>query len=153
MASRDWLRTVIATLLGYSSIINAQSPPGAIPPAQTLVPETTAANGPLLGSERIQLTDAIIDRIASNEATSSIANLFAFDHNGTTVNRNTACKTFPGDALWPSQSNWDIFDALLNDGLVPTVPIASPCYNSKWGAKDIAKCNNVVNNFTKYPLQ
>ena len=154
MTLRLWVRAVVPLLPCFLPTISAQSASGAISPARTTIPETTAANGPLLESERIQLTDAVIDRISNDKAASSIADLVAFEHNGMAVNRNfTDCKTYPGDDLWPSKSKWNIFDALLDDGLVPTVPIASPCYDSKWGAKDPAKCNNVVSDFGKYPIQ
>ncbi|KAF1852164.1 uncharacterized protein K460DRAFT_392285 [Cucurbitaria berberidis CBS 394.84] len=152
MALRHWLQA-FTTLPCFFPTIGAQSSPGIIPPAQVIIPETTAANGPLLELERVQLTNAVIDRIANENVTSSIADLVGFDHNGTTVDHNfTACKMFPGDALWPSQSHLNVFDALLNDGLVPTVPIASPCYDSNWGPKDVAKCNSVVSSFTKFPI-
>lgn len=38
----------------------------------TTVPQTLAANAPLLGVERIQLTDAVNERIANDKSTSDI---------------------------------------------------------------------------------
>lgn len=127
-------------------VITAQS----IAPAHTIAPTKTAANVPLLPVETLQFTDAVLERIAKGNATAQLANVFAFDSNSTTPGRNfTACKTFPGDAFWPSASNWETFNALLNSGLVPTVPIGAPCYNSQWGQKDIARCNAIVSAFTR----
>lgn len=135
-------------------LVNSQPAVRAIPPAYTIVPETTAANGPLLESERAQLTDAVLDQIAKHPSVSPVIDFVAFERNETAVKRNfTACKTFPGDALWPAQPSWDIFDELLDGALLPTVPIASPCYDSNWGPKDAIKCNDVVKKFTKFPLQ
>lgn len=154
MALPHWFWVVFALLPCLCPTASAQPSTSAIQPARTTVPEAVAANSPLLDSERIQLTEAVIDRIKNDSVASSIADVVAFGHNGTTMKQNfTNCKTYPGDVLWPSQSEWDIFNALLDDGLIPTVPVASTCYDSKWRPKDVAKCNHVVSDFTKYPIQ
>lgn len=38
------------------------------------------------------------------------------------------CKTYPGDAEWPSKGQWQDFDATLGGALVKPRPISAPCY-------------------------
>ena len=114
------------------AFLNIRSSAFSIAPALTFVPETSAANVQLFKSERIQLKDDIVDSIARHQYTAYLADLIAFDSNNTQKKWNfTSCKTYPDDALWPLDSVWDDFDALLDGGLIPTVPIASPCYNTR----------------------
>ncbi|KAI1866703.1 uncharacterized protein JN550_007556 [Neoarthrinium moseri] len=56
------------------------------------------------------------------------------------------CRTFPGEADWPSDQEWDSFDDLLGGALIPTVPIGAPCYQN-WGVFDKEKCAAVTKNF------
>lgn len=142
MTPRVVLRSLVALSPILLSLVNSQSAP-----AQTTVPETTAANAPLLDAERIELTDAVIERIANEQVTSSVAENLVFESDSTVSRNFSSCKTYPGDALWPSATFWDVLDTLLNNSLIPTVPISSPCYDSKWGSKDAAKCSTVINTF------
>jgi hypothetical protein len=71
-----------------------------------------------------------------------------------------SCKVFPGDRDWPSEKLWRSLDGFLGaDGkstarkLIPTVPIAAPCYDTEWGKKDPATCANIAGNFTNAALQ
>jgi hypothetical protein len=121
-----------------------------IEPATFRVADELAAGASLQVSELLQLNDDVVARIATDEATRSVADLFAFDR--TTTNRSTdwsqPCRTFPGDPGWPSQTTWEVLNALLGGALIPTVPIASSCYDTEWGKKDSAQCTNVISNFT-----
>jgi hypothetical protein len=134
------------------SIAHSQSSVTSLEPAATVVPETTAAGAPLLKAETIQLTKAVVKRLEKDEPTADIANLFAF---GETAKKRASpqCKTYPGDKLWPEDRTWDIFNLLLADSLIPTVPISAPCYDSQWGPKNHARCNEIVNTFTQAPTQ
>ncbi|KAI6362794.1 hypothetical protein MCOR25_006116 [Pyricularia grisea] len=120
-------------------------------PAVTTVAETEAAGAPLQSAEVRQLTDEVIDRIASNEVTSDYAQYFTFDVNAVNATGSlvaTACKVFPGDKDWPIDNVWDVFDALLGKALIPTKPLGSPCYDSRWGPRDEAECFNIITNLT-----
>jgi hypothetical protein len=74
-----------------------------------------------------------------------------------------ACRVFPGDPDWPSDTAWRTLDGFLGpnpvDGepmarsLIPTVPIAASCYDTPWGKKDAEKCASVVDNFTNATFQ
>ena len=142
-------------LLFWSAVVAAQADSmSPIDPAATSVPDVFISGAPLQTAETLQLSDAVISRIARDEATKDYAEYFAFE-NSTVDNaaldhrRSSApCKTFPGDLTWPIKTVWDIFDALLGKALIPTVPIASSCYNTRWGKKDSTQCANVVSNFT-----
>jgi hypothetical protein len=123
-------------------------------PAATSVPVTAPAGAALQEAETLQLTDSVIERLVSDKATAEYAEYFAFD-NSSVANpararraASAACKTFPGDAAWPKKTVWNIFDVLLGGALIPTKPVASSCYDSKWGRKDSAQCKDVSTNWT-----
>jgi hypothetical protein len=125
-----------------------------VEPAATFVPATPVAGARLQEAETLQLTDAVIERLVTEQGVSEYAEYFAFDDSTAASDarvRRTAsasCKTFPGDSEWPKEIVWDIFNVLLGGALIPTKPIAASCYDSKWGKKDGAKCTEVANKFT-----
>ena len=138
------------TLLFWPATVAAQPASLSIDPAATSIPYDAFSGAPLQAAETLQLSDAVISHIASDKATKEHAHYFAFD-DSTIENaaRSLApCKTFPGDPTWPIKQVWDVFDALLGGALIPTVPIASSCYDTKWGKKDTIECASVVSNFT-----
>src|SRR5690606_32588724 len=58
------------------------------------------------------------------------------------------CRSFPGDESWPSSDVWDTFDEVLGKGaLIPTVPLAAPCYES-WEVYDEETCSSIQENFS-----
>lgn len=38
------------------------------------------------------------------------------------------CKTYPGDTDWPSEVQWQDFNATLEGALIKPTPISAPCY-------------------------
>lgn len=101
---------------------------------------TVTANAEnLLDFETVQLLDSDLEYL--NDTLSAI---FSFD-DVTVANisaRSTAgCKTFPGDAAWPSTLIWTVFDILLGGALIETVPIAAPCYKGKYYVRSISMIN------------
>jgi hypothetical protein len=104
----------------------------------------------LFAYEKKQLTDEAIAQLSSEEQ-----KLFGFDDsavNSGLFRRSGECKTYPGDDTWPSEETWDKFDALTDGSLIPTVPLAAPCY-SNWGVYDSAKCAAIAAKFTDPYLQ
>lgn len=96
----------------------------------------------LLHSEAFQLTDAVLANLTALHL--SNISLFGFgDDSASTTNRRPissgTCKTYPGDALWPSDDLWDIFDFLLGGALIKTKPVASPCYD-EFGNYNESQC-------------
>jgi hypothetical protein len=137
----------LATLAQISTHVDVE-------PAATSVPITSAAGAPLQAAETLQLTDEVVERLGSEEATSEFAKYFTFEDDDVSSGiqarhaSSASCKTFPGDAAWPQDSVWEIFNVLLGGALIPTKPVAASCYDSPWGKKDAAMCSDVINNFT-----
>lgn len=52
------------------------------------------------------------------------------------------CKVFPGDANWPSESEWARLNASINGVLLKPKPAASPCYPGP--DHDQARCQFLV---------
>ena len=50
------------------------------------------------------------------------------------------CRCFPGDACWPTPSEWTALNQSLNGKLVATVPLASPCHDDDFGPFDAQRC-------------
>jgi len=108
----------------------------------------------LFATETVQLTD----EIAANLSSINLANasLFAFDTNETSVGESSTssrCKVFPGDAAWPSPLTWWIFDLLLGNRLIKTIPLAAPCYNDWPAVENAAECTYISNDWTNSTLQ
>ena len=142
-----WTLCPVAILGQYSSLSDVE-------PAATFVPLTSPAGAPLQEAEKLQLTNAVIQRLSVEDAISEHVEYFAFDDSNAASGErrrratSASCKTFPGDSEWPRDTIWDIFNALLGGALLPTKPAATSCYDSKWGKKDAAKCADVTSNFT-----
>lgn len=147
-ASRSGALTITLTLV---LAVNGQSSTGAVTAAQVLVDSPSTS---LLDAETLQFNDAVFERIANHNATSEFADFFSFESDGKLAKRQSSlCKTYPGDLLWPSKLVWDIFDLLLGRRLLATEPIASSCYDSTWGDKNLTECNALVGRFTKATTQ
>jgi len=146
--------TCFLLLISPAAILGQSSSLPDVEPAAAFVPAASPAGAPLQEAERLQLTDAVIERLTTEEGVSEYVEYFAFDDSTAAsdvrVRRaaSASCKTFPGDSEWPQEFVWDVFNALLGGALIPTKPIAAPCYDTQWGKKDSAKCTDIANNFT-----
>ncbi len=58
-----------------------------------------------------------------------------------------SCKVFPGDAAWPSQLTWAVFNLLTGGALIKTVPIGAVCYPNS-GVYDAQKCAAVIDKWS-----
>jgi len=99
-------------------------------------------------SPRFQWEDAQL----TEAAVTADSALFGFD-DGDASSKNPnprprppKCKVFPGDAAWPPQTAWNLFNQTLGGALIKTVPLAAPCYNN-WPQRDAAKCQRVIDNW------
>lgn len=104
---------------------------------------------PLFEYETTSLTKERLEDLLAEAGISDDAPLFAFDDGTQKTNPGSsrpACKVFPGDAEWPSQSTWHNFDELLGGALIETVPVAAPCYNNL-GVYDAERCAAVRDSF------
>ncbi|KAK5994153.1 VAO-type flavoprotein oxidase [Cladobotryum mycophilum] len=98
------------------------------------------AGVPLFKYETEHLTEDILRRIPVE-----FAHLFAFNTTSPIL-RQGECKPLPGDANWPSQSEWRVLNATLGGALISTVPVAAPCYHN-WGVYDADKCAALTSNW------
>jgi len=56
-------------------------------------------------------------------------------------NTPSVCRTFPGDANWPSASEWKAFNRTVEGRLIANIPMASVCHNSEFGPYNEEECN------------
>ncbi|KAK4161600.1 6-hydroxy-D-nicotine oxidase [Cladorrhinum sp. PSN259] len=112
--------------------------------------EQNPARQPLFSWEQRPLTAESLANAVKDTNTGDHADLFAFG-NGSPPNpdrlKSGACKVFPGDAQWPSQSTWDAFNKVLGGALIRTVPLVAPCYQNT-GLYDADKCAAITGNYT-----
>lgn len=131
---------LIANLLVVASVVSS------LDPAVTFIPaESTKADAPLFEYETKQLTDGVIAKLSAEDA-----KLFGFDDSAVAPSfkkRSGFCKIFPGDNDWPSQKTWDRFNELVDGALIPTIPLAAPCYRN-FGVYDPEKCAAIAKNDT-----
>ncbi|TGO10094.1 hypothetical protein BTUL_0144g00080 [Botrytis tulipae] len=100
----------------------------------------------LFDFETIQLKTSDLAQLnASMQALFTFGNASSVDASNIASSRS-ACKVFPGDADWPADDVWDIFNDLLGGALIKTAPIASSCYND-WNY-NADKCAFVTDNWS-----
>ena len=64
-----------------------------------------------------------------------------FQH--TRDSNGTGCRCFPGDACWPTISEWTVFNQSIGGKLIATIPIASPCHDDAFGPFDLQECAKI----------
>ena len=145
------LHLICRAFLTVFSVVYAQpqSSYTAIEPAATTIPGESSSGAQLFKPETTQLTDEVIRRIDADQATAEYSKLFHFNDpsNNSSLPPSGFCKSFPGDSTWPSKEAWDVFDALSGGALIPTVPLAAPCYKN-WGIYSSERCAAVIANFS-----
>jgi hypothetical protein len=141
--------SAFAILASAQSISSSTS----LAPAATTVASSVSAALDLFPAESIQLTDAILADVTSILDNVNISSLFAFESNSSLTKRShPSCKLMPGDALWPSDRIWDIFDILLGRRLIKAAPLAAVCYPS-WPEYDADSCSTITANWLLSNLQ
>lgn len=114
-----------------------------------------AGKSPLFAYETNALTDDTLKDFLDTSGAATDATLFAFDDERVSSAdrlKSGACKVFPGDANWPSQDVWRVFDKLIGGALIETVPLAAPCYQNL-GVYSSEKCAVIHANWTNAYLQ
>lgn len=51
---------------------------------------------------------------------------------------SSACRCFPGDTCWPSESVWSQFNKTVEGQLIRTVPLGTPCHAPNYNATTCA---------------
>lgn len=122
--------------------------------ASTLAAAAEKVSGSDLAAESIQLTEAVISNLTELAVTN--ISLFGFANESVPESKRAVsageCRTFPGDASWPVDVVWKVFDLLTGGALIETVPLASPCYDS-WGNYDADTCAHITEQWTNSSLQ
>jgi hypothetical protein len=140
------------------AVVSTQGSLASIAPAAETVSNATPAKIPLFDSETIQLTDNVITELQNSSHSKEFASLFEFEDSSNStigarasrVRKALRCKTMPGDALYPNETAWSVFDELLGGALEKIVPIGSPCYkNSKYNNYDAEQCAALVRDYNK----
>jgi hypothetical protein len=68
----------------------------------------------------------------------------------TAATKDKTCKCFPGDACWPSEQEWNAFNATVGGRLIKTIPLGSPCHDPNY---DEALCEELASQWTFSPIQ
>lgn len=61
------------------------------------------------------------------------------------------CKTYPGDADWPSEGQWQGFNATLEGALIKPTPIPAPCYAGQ--QYDALSCTRIQQQWVNSSIQ
>ena len=153
------LKHLIALRVIYAALASAQSGSTVVsvsPAAETLTADVTPANLSLFDTEAIQLMNKVIAAIKEHTDYAEYASLVEFgdslkpttSERARRARRSSRCKTMPGDSLYPSESGWKVFNALLGGALEKIVPIGSACYKqSQYNNYDAVRCAELVQNF------
>ncbi|GFN20584.1 hypothetical protein AtubIFM55763_005690 [Aspergillus tubingensis] len=59
------------------------------------------------------------------------------------------CRCFPGDACWPSQSEWAQFNKTVDGRLIKTIPLGKPCHSPYYNA---SVCTSLKEQWTEPEL-
>lgn len=129
----------------------------AIAPAATTVSKDSPAGVELFDAETTQLTEQVLNDVNSHANGADLLALVGFGEDTDAAaaalsRRSGACKAFPGDENYPKPPVWSLFDLLLGEALIKTIPDAAPCYKSS-GVYDEVKCANITTRFTTADLQ
>lgn len=81
--------------------------------------------------------------------------VYTDQESNTTVSRRLVgdliCKILPSDRSWPTSIIWGLVNLLTGQGVIPTVPLAAPCYNGPY--YNAAKCADITARWTDSDLQ
>ena len=101
--------------------------------------------------ERKQLTDQGFQDLYGSSATSELTRLLDFDDGSDKTGKRLQsgeCREFPGSPSWPSQSAWAILNTALQGALIPTTPLAAPCFRGWASVYNEGKCTAIKNTFS-----
>ncbi|CAK43437.1 restculine oxidase precursor [Aspergillus niger] len=117
--------------------------------AAATVTTSPSAAPPLFPWEKVQLTENALARVDTALNNQSLSRIFAFGAGDSANNSGTpqhSCKVMPGDATWPTESTWNIFDQLLGGGLLKPAPLAASCYPD-WPEYNTEQCSEITSNW------
>ncbi|KAK0631177.1 hypothetical protein B0T17DRAFT_486958 [Bombardia bombarda] len=135
MATSAILKAITTLLAGLSLQLTL--------PVNAVTPSPSCASR--FDWENAQLTNAIVANLSKQQQPNNSSSYFDFGSDAKVA--RPACKTFPGDASWPSTQLWNSFNATVDGALIKTVPLAAPCYNN-WPQRDAAACQYVTEHWS-----
>lgn len=118
------------------------------PAVETVAADSTDLDVDYFLFESAQLTKEILTSLNLSEVS-----LFGFSNTTAATKGSVAtCKSLPGDAYWPSKTEWSFLDLLLDGALIQSIPAAAVCYRD-WPQYDAAKCASVTANWNSPQFQ
>jgi hypothetical protein len=146
--------SLLGVVLVYASSSSQATP---LAPAFETKSATSEAGAPLFFHEQVQLTQVVVNNLATQVGNATAALFqFASSNDSDPILRSRSsekCKLLPGDLLWPTDFIWDIFDLLLGRALIKTVPLASPCYTDQFGERNNTECSYISSQWTNSNFQ
>lgn len=100
--------------------------------------------------ETLQLTDAVLSKLETSQALQNLPISFGGKPK---VGAAQACKAYPGEPGWPSDSVWRLFDLLLGGALIRTTPEAAICYPEWGGNYTASSCTGLTGSWNNSTLR
>jgi hypothetical protein len=116
-----------------------------VAPAAAVV---TATGAQFFQWETLQLTQPVL----ANLTNMNLTDVAFFGFPTTSSAPISQYKVFPGDAYWPSPIAWEVLNLLTGGALIPTVPLAAPCYRD-WPEYNAAACASITSQWSDPHLQ
>ena len=141
------LAVVSLALFSLSSQIHART---TGPHPQIPANKLSAHRAGLFSYERDQLTSEELLRLHSSRETPGSSGIFSFDDGSDKTGRliqSGECKAFPETSSWPSQSAWNELGNAIGSSLIPTTPLAAPCFKI-WSVYNAEKCKAIQSSFS-----
>jgi len=110
-----------------------------------------ASRADLFSYEKKQLTRQGLHRLRSDIGVLEHADLLSFDDGSQNTGRllqSGECKEFPDTSSWPILSAWQALDKAFGGALIPTTPLAAPCFKS-WSVYNTERCATIRDSFSK----
>lgn len=110
----------------------------------------------LFDFEKLQLTDDVLTNLANYDLEVLPAISFPTSQQAEEKSHRKGvgvkCKTYPNDREWPSDATWRLFNALLGDRLIKSVPEAAICY-PEWGNYSASGCQSLTGSWNNSTLR
>ncbi|RAO72946.1 uncharacterized protein BHQ10_008958 [Talaromyces amestolkiae] len=124
------------------------------PGAVKVSPDSADSGVAYFSFEATQLKPEVIANLTALNLTG--IEYFNFGNASSTTARrdsSAACKAFPGDSAWPTDTIWSVLDLLLGgNALIKSVPVAAPCY-SDWDQYNTDECVDITSQWNSPEFQ
>lgn len=148
-------RGLVISMVAPAAYAQATRAIASLSAAAATVTTSPSAAPPLFPYEAVQLTESALARADTALNNATLSRLFAFGASNSTNSSGTPqhrCKVMPGDATWPTESTWGVFDQLLGGSLLKPAPLAASCYPN-WPEYNTEQCSEITSNWLDNSLQ